>query len=267
MPRRKRVFSEPTYINYQKEGRGTGRGDDYKRWHNFSDVSSHGASFRLRSRWTHNREVHLFSKLEYSWFVFFDWLPEITDIREQFPLPIEKTLEIADKLRIAHPTHPQTKFPTALTTDLVLTRRRTDGRYVDEARTIKYSGSLNNNRTLEKFEIERRYYEEQGVDWKILAEKDLPQQMVRNIEILRCYVSIRDRLPIEQVLIDEIQDFMTERVLKEEIFLDILDDADEKFMMPSGTSLTIAFYLLANRIWQIDMNLPLVVHEPLVLIR
>ncbi len=63
MSKRKRIFTVQTYQNWVKEGRGQGRGPDYKPWYKIQDVSSHGLCHRIKSEWTTGRETHLLSNL------------------------------------------------------------------------------------------------------------------------------------------------------------------------------------------------------------
>lgn len=50
------------------------------------------------------------------------------------------------------------------------------------ARTVKPAAELEDKRTIEKFEIERRYRESHHVDWGIITGLDIPDYVVRNIE-------------------------------------------------------------------------------------
>ncbi|VTX67395.1 Transposon Tn7 transposition protein TnsA [Acinetobacter junii] len=85
-----------------KEGRGQGFGNSYKPWLTIRDVSSEGRSHRVfghKSQRTH----HLLSDLELSTFLLLEWHSTTIDIREQYPLDLEQTLEIAKTIRIPHP--------------------------------------------------------------------------------------------------------------------------------------------------------------------
>lgn len=50
-----------------------------------------------------------------------------------------------------------------LTTDFSYSSRGNEIKYL--ARTIKPSSELENERIIEKFEIEREYWERKGIDW------------------------------------------------------------------------------------------------------
>jgi hypothetical protein len=49
---------------------------------------------------------------------------------------------------------------------------------------MKCSAELKNRRTVEKLEIERRYWAALGIDWAIVTEHEIPLQKCRNIELI-----------------------------------------------------------------------------------
>ncbi|RBW52134.1 TnsA endonuclease N-terminal domain-containing protein [Marinobacter sp. F3R11] len=49
------------------------------------------------------RTHHFFSDTELAAFLLLEWNPDVTDIREQFPLRIEDTLSVAEQANIRHP--------------------------------------------------------------------------------------------------------------------------------------------------------------------
>jgi hypothetical protein len=110
---------------------------------------------------------------------------EVLDIREQFPLlEYKDAMEMAKMAGIAYPTDNASKFPYILTTDFMI-----DTFGGQMARTVKLSKDLNNLRTLEKLEIERRYWGKRGIDWKITTEKEIDLPQARAAEKLHCYCS------------------------------------------------------------------------------
>src|SRR6476660_4730855 len=146
MAKRKRCPSEEKMLRWIKEGRGQGRGSEYKPWLRIQDVPSQGLSSRVLGRKT-GRTHHLLSKLETAFFYLWEWHPHIIDIREQYPLlPLSATQAIADRLRIRHPAF--RGIPVVMTTDVVVTIERND-RLIEVAITIKYAKDLGNKRTLE----------------------------------------------------------------------------------------------------------------------
>lgn len=87
MAKRARITNPEKWI---KEGRGSGRGINYKPWLLIQDVSSDGRSTRgLGSKI--GREYHFLSDLERDYFYLTEYSDKKIDIREQFPLlPFEE---------------------------------------------------------------------------------------------------------------------------------------------------------------------------------
>ena len=81
-------------------------------------------------------------------------------------MPLEETIVIADELGLKHPTDPKTNEPVVMTTDFLLTVEKGNG-LVELARTIKMKDELLKQRVIEKFEIERVYYERRQIDWAL----------------------------------------------------------------------------------------------------
>ena len=117
-----------------------------------------------------------------------------------------------------------------------------------KSRTIKCSAELNNYRTLEKLEIERRYWQEFGVEWRIVTEKEIDIPKAKNIEWL--YPSAK--LP----------EYLTDRRYREELLKRIKDNSiqdnadwfDENYGYPSGSGLRLIKHLLWNRKIVCDMD-------------
>src|SRR6266849_4151842 len=72
MAKRKRKLDETVIDRRIKEGRGQGRGKDYKPWLTVQDVPSIGLATRILG-WTTGRVHHLFSLLELKDFYTKDW--------------------------------------------------------------------------------------------------------------------------------------------------------------------------------------------------
>ena len=100
-----------------KEGRGQGQGRDYKPFIYTRDVSSLGRSHRLPGSKT-RRLHHLLSDLELAIFLTLDRSPQVTDIREQFPMRAEDTVRIAEELGLAHGRYKG--IPQVLTSDFLV---------------------------------------------------------------------------------------------------------------------------------------------------
>lgn len=205
MAKRNRSTTQAVIDRRIKEGRGTGTGKDYKPWLYIQDVASDGQANRKTS-WTTGREHQLMSKLELYYLFTFDWSSSVVDIREQYPLlPHEDTLAIAEELDIKHPEDPETKEVIVLTTDFVLTLKEQD-QFIQRAVTVKRASKLQDPRVIEKFEIERVYWQTAGVSWCIGTERDLNMIFVKNVKLLHDYRN----LPMSPFTLSNLEDITTE---------------------------------------------------------
>jgi hypothetical protein len=166
MVRRRYGFDEAKIARFLKEGRGKGRGADYKPWLKIGDVPSRGRSHRPKGNRT-GRVHHLLSDIECHVFHLFDWDDAVEDLREQFPLDRADTQRIAEQLGVEHPRDTVTRTPLVMITDFLVDMVR-DGRLVQLARAVKPASELDDQRILEKLDIERLYWREKGVDWGVV---------------------------------------------------------------------------------------------------
>ena len=179
MSKRSRTWNEAKYRKYLTEGRGQGTLADYKPWVQIQDFPSKGVVSRVKGHTT-GRVHHLMSNLELRYFYLLDWSDKSADIGEQFPLiEISDAIEIADRCGIRYPYDNVSGFPYVLTTDFLIT---TEDGYA--ARSVKPSTELSRPRVREKLEIERRYWQARGIDWRIVTENEIPRTKIRNIEWL-----------------------------------------------------------------------------------
>jgi len=251
-----------------KEGRGSGMGVDYKPWLNIQDVSSLGRSTRLKGIKT-GRQHEFLSDLERNYFYLTEFSDAVADIREQYPLlPLEETLVIADELGIKHPADPKTGEPIVMTTDFLLTVNKGEDS-VELARTIKMKDELLKERILEKFEIERVYWEKRGVDWGIVTELEIPKTLARNISYIHDYYDIQQYDAFQNISPQSIEDLAIEllkRVLDtDKSIREITNLFDKEVHLSLGSGMTLFYHLLAQKIIQIDMLNPLSVEETMVI--
>ena len=257
MAKRKRANTEKQTDKKKKEKRGEGQFNQYKPWLTIQDVASDGLSTRLVGKKT-GRMHHLLSTLELNYFHILEWSDEIIDIREQYPLDLSETIAIAQEINVCHPPRSDPKNPVVITTDFLLTLRQPIGTK-EIARTIKYSKDLADRRILEKFEIERLYWQERKIDWGIVTELDINKILVKNLKWLYRYREIKS-LPdlIDSKQISKLSEYMFQFVSEKQLALkSIAQNCDEKFSLPLGTSLAVVRYLLATYKWQVNMFKPI----------
>lgn len=248
-------------------GCGQGRGIDYNPAIWVRDFSSNGRSTQGKG-WKTGRVHHFLSDIEFRYFLALEWSPIVTDIREQYPLPIDETLEIAQQCGIPHPINPNTREPNVITTDVVVTIRQHIG-VADQARTVKTVEKLQDERVLEKLEIERQYWEKRNISWGIVTESDIPEVLVENVKWLHDKFYASDLTPLCERDICQISNVLTKGVVQGKASLrNIAAECDERLGLEIGDSLCVARHLIANRQWLIDMNqpLPTQIREKLIIV-
>lgn len=238
------------------DGRGQGRGPNYKPWLRVHEVPSKGKSTRIKG-WKTGREHHLLSQLETDYFYMVEWSEQVIDIREQFPLELSETQEIASRCGVVHPTNPKSKEPVVMTTDFVITVGSTLNP-VEQARTVKYANDLASERTLQKLEIERIYWEVRGIDWKIVTEQQIPKIVVENVEWIHPRYDLSGYTGLSESSISRIERTVRPMIMSQKKPLAVLTaECDDRLGVPPGTTLTVVRHLLATRQWRININLPI----------
>lgn len=256
MAKRKRDNSSEAKIEkWIKEGRGQGEGAKYRPWLEIQNVASNGYATRSLG-WKTQRKHHFLSNLELQYFYSLEWSPFVLDIREQYPLlPIERTIEIAERIGVDHPRENGGGGPLkVITTDFFLIVKTKSGTKT-AVRTIKPTNNLT-VRELEKFDIERIFFEEIGIkDWGIVTDADIPKNFINNISWLHDAKTLSNRQNIDLELIAKLEPTLFKAIKREEIGLSNLAlKYDDIFGMEYGACLFIIKYLLANKIWQLDIR-------------
>lgn len=237
MSKHKTVWNESTYRKRIAEGRGQGELRQYLPWVCVQDFSSQGTISRIAGYKT-GRVHHFLSSGETDYFYLLEWSDEVVDIREQYPLQnITLAMDIASAAGIRYPKDPISGFPYVLTCDFFIT---TKGSL--KARTIKRSSELSNRRTLEKLEIERRYWQHAGIDWKLVTEREMPAIKIRNIEWLHTAANIV--IPEMKGMIDAIVLYHTEY---SHSICETASWIDQRFDLLNGSGLQIIKRLLWSK--------------------
>ncbi|CAM3708584.1 TnsA endonuclease N-terminal domain-containing protein [Vibrio aquimaris] len=249
MAKNKYSPSETKYKRWIKEGRGNGHGIDYLPWITVRDIPSDGRSHRVfghKSQRTH----HLLSDLELAVFLTLEWRSDTKDIREQFPLERQDTLNIALDNGIKHPT--QAGVNLYMSSDFVIdSSDPSRQQYVIQA---KYSQFLADPRVIEKLEIERRYWRLKKIPWFLVTELNVSPILTQNISWL--YPAERDEID-DDVLLERTA-FYGELFLQNptRAVTDICKQLDSSYNQPVGSSIYEIRQLLANRCFYFDMSQP-----------
>lgn len=248
-------WSQNKLERYLKEGRGQGVGAEYLPWTNTYEFSSKGRATRAYSPKT-GRIHQLHSDNQYRAFLIFEFNPSVTDIRESYPLlDILEVIDDQEDLRLDKFVDKVTKEPFILTTNFLLTITQMDGSEKHIARTIKNTSELKRKITFEKLEIERRYWQQKNIEWKVITEKELSRQAAKNIEWVRETLFDSDQVKDKDGMSLILYKFLFENEelpLRETLRLfDKLEELDK------GTGLYLFRYLIAKREVRVDMTKPI----------
>lgn len=180
----------------QRQSRGKGEGASYKPYIKTREVPSTGTTRILKDKIT-GRQMHLLSQGEVYAYYLLRWDDSVIDIREQYPLELEDTLKIADRLGYKHPKDRETR----MTTDFLVTYREEDGSTTYKAYSVKDNRGVlvpgekdtpaqigKKNRTVEVQRIEMAYWHLHGIPFEIVFKEDMNRIKVGNIEaVMDCW--------------------------------------------------------------------------------
>jgi hypothetical protein len=175
----KRLTSQ-RFEAFLKEGRGMGRGADYKPWINANRASSKGYSFSVTGRTT-GRRHQLLSGWEFGTFQIVDRRRDVIDIREQFPLlPLHVPVALAKNLGLRAP-RPREGGIHVMTTDFLIDMA--DGSRLAVA-VKPFTTLLERKRTREILAIEQAYWAALNVPFQVVTDKEITQDMIYNLDAI-----------------------------------------------------------------------------------
>lgn len=108
------------------------------------------------------------------------------------------TIQIAGQMGIRHPHDQKSKVPFVLTTDFLVTKVIMAGGPRLSAYSYKPGRRLEGKRmrrVLELLELERRYWTRLGVDWRLVTDADLSQEVTMSLLWLYSFAVLPDPLP------------------------------------------------------------------------
>lgn len=234
--------------------RGTGRFEKYKPWLKVHEFGSNGRVHRIIG-WKNRRIYQLMSDLELYYFILAQWDENVVDIREQYPLlPLEDTVAIADDIGFNHPPINR-KEKTVMTTDFLITRK-SGNKYMEIARAIKTQDDIKNPRTVEKLLIEKKYWDNSGIDWGVVTEEYIPK--IRAINIYSVYNDYFWREECGYTK-DEINlfiyQFKTALTQNNNNVLNAINDFERRATIRNGEGIKLFKYLIVTNKIKTDMDI------------
>jgi len=241
-----------------KEGRGQGEGKEYKPWLTVQDFPSMGRVTRVFG-WTTQRIHHFFSDTQLKYFYLLDWEEKVIDIREHYPLiDLEVVLNDTSDLRLDKFIDRKTKETYILTTTFLITLLNSDGQKSFAARSIKYASELSKKSTIEKLEIERRYWKARGIDWGIVTNKDINDVRARNIEWVHSAMNSDDCNGLSKAEFDDLFDGILYRFIdNKQSIKNIIAGFEKDYSLDVGMGLLLFKRLVAEKRIVLDMDKPI----------
>ena len=249
MGRKQYWNSEAKNARWIKEGRGQGIGQEYKPWLTVRDVASKGRSHRVYGHLT-QRTHHLLSDLELATFLLLQWRQSTTDIREQFPLDPEITTHICLDTGILHPSH--SGVIQYMSSDFLV--NSSDQKHPNFVIQVKHSSALEDQRIIEKLQIERRYWIEKEIPWYLVTEKKIPSIVFTNIDWL---YNLQEEESVDGENFKQFEYYS--EWLKQNSNLKIIDfckHLDFSYSLELGESLFQLRNMLAKRYFHFDITIP-----------
>lgn len=258
MPRAKAEWTQDTVRRFIKEGRGEGDGKDYKPWFTIHDFPSKGRASRVLG-WKTKRIHHFFSDLQLRYFYLLEWEQSVTDIKEHFPL---LDLDTADfnkgDLRIDKFRDKNSNESYVLCTTFLITKVDGNGDSKVVARSVKNASDLNKAITLDKLEIERRYWKSKGIDWGIITNKDINTIRAKNIEWIHSMMNYEEENENNITELQDLTDAFLYRISEsDETIRKTILSFEQDYNFDSGKGILFFKYLIAKRKIIIDMDKPI----------
>lgn len=254
MAKRNNSWNKQKFDRYINDGRGQGELENYKPWLTVQDFPSLGRASRILGKTT-KRVQHFFSDLETRCFYLWDLDERIIDIREHYPLLDIYDVVDTDDINTNTFKDKYTGEAYILTTTFLLTFKNTDGEINYFARSVKPKLALEKTTTMEKLEMERRYWKAKTIDWAVITEEDVSIDKAKNIQWIHGVLSEYKNYDVDQKsmvrLCGEFLDYVS---LSNLSIRKIAKDFEVKNSLKQGTGIFIFKYLIAARVIQFDMN-------------
>ena len=249
MGRGRKLETFEDYSRALKGKYGLGEGKDYKPWLRVQDVKSKGIRSQIYGRKT-QRVHHLLSSIESQLFYLSEFSDSVIDIREQFPLlPINYTQKIAKIIGVEHPSHPTSGEPIVITTDFLLTISSEHGiRY--QAISVKPEDEVNNQRVLEKIDLERICWELLNVPFGLFVGNELTRTQSRNID----WATAPFREGSTLFSDEQVTAALHTLNIGQSFVQDICDLFTASTITSHDESLTLLRYLIASKLIDVDLS-------------
>lgn len=206
------------------------------------------------------RTHHLLGGIEYTRFLQEDLGP-CPNIREQFAVPLELSVFVADKLKIKHPYNRWDKKLEVMTVDLVLSMQNGGWTAVD----AKPFAKVKQKRVSDKLKLMTEIMGYAGVPHEICTDKDISPIMADNYEILHPFALPFDPPPFSSDDMQRANAVMRRSLLTgERAIRDAARLCEHETGLGRGLSIEAALWFVANGQWQVNLSYKVGPDEPLI---
>ena len=113
---------------------------------------------------------------------------------------------------------------------------------------MKADYELQRKRSIERLEIERRYWSNKHIDWGIVTQKDIPTVKAKNIEWVHSSLHFTDERGLEKEEMIYLCDVLLEKMTESsQTIRKITADIDKEYKLQTGTGLFVFKHLIATR--------------------
>jgi hypothetical protein len=255
MTRGIQTWSDDAIERLELEGRGKGKGPNYKPWIKVTDTYSDGRSHEPYSH-KFGRPHHFLSDGEYFFFLMLEWASDVTDAREQHPLPRDLTIPLAKELGIQHPTYDGTNVPIVMTVDFLVDRVR-DGACYFQVYDVKTEEALEDSRTIEKLELARYTCHKIGLEHHLVIKEHLPLRKIRSIEWVRMAQEDEKAVQPHPGFYAEQMAYMTADLQHRPArgtLIEYCRDYERRYSLSKGQAMRIVRMLIQSKALFMDLN-------------
>jgi hypothetical protein len=250
-------WTEGTYKRFLSEGRGTGNKETYRPWLQISDLASRGRSIRRFSR-KENRVIHLFTDQQLYYALLLEWDLSVLSFKEQYPLlDTDAIIDQLDERLLKRLKGSGSDIPHVMLTTFLITAIDEQGKEYQYARTIKDAAELEKNQTIERLELQRRYWHSRNIDFGIITPRDIPFQLSKNIEWVLSSLDVEDYGLTELEMDQYANHFLRFLSIKDDSINSLISVFEKEMQIDTGTGLLVFRYLIAKRRVHINLNIEL----------
>lgn len=222
------------------------------------------------------RDVHLQSDGEYRTYQYFIWMPNVIEVREQFPLDIKETMGIAKDRSIIHPRNWETGEAHVMTTDFLVTYVDVETGEISEiAYSFKYWDQVYryneetlevekyNIRTWKKFEIEETYWDRRDIKWELITEKTATKEICQNLD---WFSTECDCSASEEEIVSFCTSFIAHwRQIPNQTIRELISCSAKELKLTFRQAHSLFKFSALHRILPVRLELPLSLQSPITL--